>query len=91
MTTQQRVHRKLFILLLAFGAVGIFSTGCNKDKSVKQEMQEVGNDIERGTSKAIREIKDESCELINGKMQCAGQKAKHSVQDSTNKVEDAID
>ncbi len=91
MTSQRKVHRKLFILLISVAALSFVGTSCNKDRSVKQEMEETGRDIGRGTSKAVRDLKDKSCEMIDGKMQCAGQKVKHSIQNTSDKVEDAID
>lgn len=99
MNSQQKVHRRLFGLVLLAAITSFIGTGCNKQKEevkqeyneAKQEMQEAGRDIKRGAQKATREIKDESCEMVNGKMECAAQKAKHSMQNTSDKVEDAVD
>ena len=36
---------------------------------------------EKTTKKGLRQMKDEACELINGKLECAPQKLKHKAQD----------
>jgi len=49
------------------------------------------NDTKRGVKKAARAAEDKTCELVNGKMECAAKKVKHSIQNGADKVEDAID
>lgn len=61
------------------------------DDSVKETAKEVANDTKRAAQSTARTIKDKTCEMINGKMECAVQKAKHAVQNGADKVEDAID
>ena len=63
----------------------------DKSEAAKQKMEEVGNDTSRGAKKAWRGAKDKTCEMVNGKMECAGKKAKHSIQNGVDNVEDAID
>lgn len=84
---------KLILLLFAIMIFSMTSVFADKTKKteVRQEMEEVGRDTKRGTSKAFREVKDETCELINGKMECAAKKVKHSIQNGADQVEDAID
>lgn len=61
------------------------------EKTVKEEAKETWNDTKRGTKKAVREVKDKTCEMVNGKMECAAKKVKHSIQNGTDKVEDAVE
>ena len=63
----------------------------DRSEEAKEKMEEVGNDTARGGKKAWRGAKDKTCEMVNGKMECAGQKAKHSIQNGVDNVEDAID
>lgn len=76
-------------VLMCIGAVSLPARA--DDDTMKQKAEEVGNDIKRGSKDASRKAKDETCELVNGKMECAGQKAKHSIQKGADKVEDAMD
>lgn len=91
MTSQRRVHRKLFVLLISVATLSFVGSSCNKDNTVKQEMNEAGRDISRGTSKTVREVKDQTCEMVNGKMECAAKKVKHSIQNTTDNIEDAVE
>ena len=61
------------------------------DKTVKEKAKETMNDAKRGANKAARSAKDETCELVNGKMECAAKKVKHKIQNGADTVEDAID
>ncbi|HXH32209.1 MAG TPA: DUF1328 domain-containing protein [Bacteriovoracaceae bacterium] len=53
--------------------------------------KEAGRDAKRGARATLRTAKDKTCELGNGKADCAVQKAKHSVQDAADSVEDAVE
>lgn len=61
------------------------------DETVKEKAQEAGNDTKRAAKNATREVEEKTCELINGKMECAIKKVKHPVQKSADKIEDAVD
>ncbi len=63
----------------------------DKSEATKQKMEEMGSDTGRGAKKAWRGAKDKACDMVDGKMECAGQKAKHSIQNGVDKVEDAVD
>ena len=77
-------------LLIVAGTVG-YNMTVNADDTVAETANEVGNDSKRAVKKTARTVKDKTCEMINGKMECAAQKAKHAVQNGADKVEDAID
>jgi len=56
-----------------------------------EKMREVRSDAKRAAKNASREVEDKTCELINGKMQCTLKKAKHSIEKSSDEIEDAAD
>jgi len=60
-------------------------------EAVKHKVQEAGHDAKRSANKAGRAVKDKTCEMVNGKMECAAQKVKHSMQNGADKAEDAVD
>ncbi len=83
-------------MLMGILAAAIFGShaGVNSalaDETVKQKAEETMNDAKRSAKKAARDAKDKTCELVNGKMECAAKKVKHSIQNGADKVEDAID
>lgn len=61
------------------------------DTTVKEKAQEAANDAKRAGREAVRTIKDKTCHMINGKMECAAQKVKHSAQRASDNIEDAVD
>ena len=61
------------------------------EDSIKKKATETMNDTRRGVQKAGRDLKDKTCRLMNGQMECALQKAKHTIQDVADGVEDALE
>lgn len=62
-----------------------------KTQKMKQEAREAGNDTRRGMNRAGRKVQDATCEMINGKMECAGRRGMNAVKNGADKVEDAVD
>lgn len=81
----------LLSALLFIGAISISNMAFADDETTKQKAEEMGNDVKRGTKSATRKVQDETCELVNGKMECAVQKTENSIKKGADKVEDAID
>lgn len=61
------------------------------DEPVSKKVAEAANDSRRAVKKTYRKVKDETCSLTKGKMECAGDKVKHSVQNGTDTIEDAVE
>lgn len=80
--------KKMNILFLA---LSLMSSNSFADETVEEKAKELGNDTSRGVKKGARSVKDKTCELVDGKMKCATQKVKHSMQNVGDKVEDAVD
>lgn len=75
----------LCLSLLAAPAVGF------ADDTVGEKVEEAAKDTGRAVKKSARKVKDKSCEMVNGKMECAAKKAKHSAKNVGDKIEDATD
>lgn len=84
---------KFISLVLIFSSLAAFAGSDVKETKQKMEERadEAAADMGRASRHATREVKDKSCELVNGKMECAVQKTKHSIQDAGDKMEDAVD
>lgn len=76
-------------LLIVFSF--IITSHALANDSLKTKANEAMNDTKRGVQKAGRAVKDKTCEMINGKMECAAQKMKHSIQNTTDSLKDAVD
>ena len=68
-----------------------FNHAIAADDTLKEKVSEAGNDTKRAVKKGARKVKDETCEMVDGKMKCIGKKIKHSAQNAGDKIEDAID
>lgn len=56
-----------------------------------EAVHEVGSDTKKAVKKTWRKAKDATCEMVNGKMECAAQKAKHTLQNAGDEVSDKAD
>ncbi len=86
------MEKKVLMMIVVTAFIGLAGMRHSYgDETVKQKMEEVGNDTRRGTQKAYRKVKDETCEMINGKMECTAKKVKHSIQNAADNIEDKAD
>ena len=80
------------LALLTFAGINILSVNqAVSEETLTEKTKELGRDVNRGTKKAVRKVKDETCEMVNGKMECAAKKVKHSIQNTADDVEDAVE
>lgn len=89
----QTNFRMLFTALVTTALVGSYTVSnvFAADDTVKEKVVEAGKDTKRAMKKGARKVKDETCEMVDGKMKCMGQKIKHGAQNVGDKVEDAVD
>lgn len=86
------VSKVLPIAILTFAGISIINVNnAMSEESLTEKTKELGRDAKRGTNKAVRKVKDETCEMVNGKMECAAKKVKHSIQNTADDVEDAVE
>jgi hypothetical protein len=61
------------------------------DDTAKEKVEETTKDTKRAVNKGARKVKDKTCEMTNGKMECTAKKLKHKAQNAMDKAEDAAD
>ncbi len=72
------------VLLVVLGlSAGVSVAAMADDSKPVAEVKEAGHDMKKSAKKAGRDIKDATCEMVNGKMDCAAKKAVHKVKDAT--------
>lgn len=54
------------------------------------EFQATGESVGTATNKTVRKVEDKTCEMVNGKLECAGKKAKHKLQNAKDEAQDKI-
>ena len=73
-------------------AVSASPNNKGKDQTVRKEkMGETINDSRRSTREGWRKVKNESCEMVNGKTKCFVKKAKHTAESGADRLEDLVD
>lgn len=77
-------------LMIGYAGFANAKEGSKMDKAV-ESTKEAGRDLKKNTKQTVRDAKDEACELVNGKMECAGKKVKHKVQNGVDEVKDKVD
>jgi cytochrome c peroxidase len=72
--------RRLFDLCTAFSF-----------RRIKNEIRGQGTsqDIKKNAKKVANKVKDETCELVNGKMECVAKKMVHKAENLKEEVKDA--
>jgi hypothetical protein len=78
------------VVLASTFALG-FASFSNAEETVKDKTVETGKDFKKNAKQAGRNVKDEACEMVNGKMECAGKKIKHKTQNAVDEVKDKVD
>ena len=77
----------LALALALTSAFGI-QTAKAEDNKAAAAVKEGASDVSKGAKKAGRKIKDETCEMVNGKMECAAKKAGHKVENAVDEAKD---
>lgn len=79
------------LLLAATLSLGFASFSNASDDSLKDKTVEAAKDVKKNAKQAGRNMKDEACEMVNGKMECMGQKIKNKTKNAVDEVKDKVD
>lgn len=60
-------------------------------EGVVSTANEAAKDTGKALTKGARNLKDKTCEMMDGKMKCAGKKLKHKMQNAGDEVSDKVD
>jgi len=60
-------------------------------EGVVDSANEAVKDTGKALTKGARNLKDKTCEMMDGKMKCAGKKLKHKMQNAGDEVNDKVD
>jgi hypothetical protein len=86
--------KKILLIALTLGCFG-FENIVWAETTTAEKVEAEGREAKTSVKKAGRKASDEGCEMVNGKMQCLGKKAKHKMENAKdsakNKAESAKD
>lgn len=82
---------EIVLLSLSFAFVSLAGIYAAADDHAMETVKEAGRDMKKETKKAARNVQDKTCTMVKGKLECAGEKAKHKVQNAADEVGDKVD
>lgn len=90
MQMKRELMTSLMILGVAFAAPFAHANDDSKG-GLKEDIKEGARDVKKGVKKGYRAAKDKTCEVVNGKMECAAKKVKHKVQNAGDEIKDKVE
>ena len=60
-------------------------------EDVGTNVNEAAKDTKKAVRKGARKVRDKTCEMVDGKLNCAAKKLKHKVQNAGDDVSDKVD
>lgn len=79
------------VAVFCAGAIVPMKAVANDDDTVAEKVGEAGRDTGKEVKKGYRAMKDKTCEMVNGKMECAGKKLKHKAENAGDEISDKAD
>lgn len=76
----------LFLAVCAYIVLG----GNPSTNNITEEVREFGQDTVKEVKSGVRKVQDKTCEMIDGKVECAAKKAKHEAQNAADEIEDKL-
>lgn len=61
------------------------------EETMGDKASEAASDTGKSVKKGARAVKDKTCHMVKGKMECAGEKVKHKAQNAADEVEDKVE
>ncbi len=85
------MNRKLLnIFATTLLAVSLQSTAFAKE-TVGEKVSEAAEDTGKAIKKTTRKVKDKTCHMVKGKMECAAENVKHKVENAIDEGKDKVD
>ncbi len=85
----KRILLNVFVFI--FATIFLQVPSFANEESVGDKASEAASDVGKTVKKGARTVKDKTCHMVKGKMECAGEKVKHKAQNAADEVEDKIE
>lgn len=72
-------------------AASMSSVAIAADETVGEKTSEMVDDTGKAVKKGARKVKDKTCRMVKGKMECAAEKVKHKVENVTDEAKDKVE
>jgi len=81
----------MFRVLIALCALTVFPLVSHADETAAEKAEVKAAETKDSAKKVVRDADDKACEMVNGKMHCAGKKAKHALKNTGDKIDTKVD
>lgn len=92
------------IFVIALASIAVSMSACTNEmnksgseqtsesalENTKEAAQEVLEDTQKVAKKSYRDVKDKTCEMVNGKMECIAKEAVNKVKNAADSVKDKV-
>lgn len=87
------MHLLLVVVAVTFatGLTFALAEEASTATKAKDAVVEAGRDTKKVAKKAVRKIKDKTCTMVKGKMECAAEKVQHGIENTVDEVKDKAD
>jgi hypothetical protein len=76
-----------FLSISLTAALAIFGISAAAEETKLEKVETMANKTADSVRQTYRSAKDKGCEMVNGKMECAGKKIKNSARNLKDKIE----
>lgn len=83
MKNLMKITMAAFALSTAFAALPV-----RAEETLGEKVEEGASDTGKAIKKSARNVKDKTCEMVNGKLECAGKKLKHRAKNAADEIND---
>jgi len=74
-----------FLMCLCF--VSLFGMSVHAEVTATEKIETSADKAGDSVKKAYRKVKDKTCEMVNGKMECVAKKIKHKAKNAADAIE----
>ncbi|AZZ37492.1 hypothetical protein CIK05_12040 [Bdellovibrio sp. qaytius] len=86
------MNKKLLnIFAITLVTVSMQSVAFANDETMGEKASEAAQDTGKAVKKGVRKVKDKTCHMVKGKMQCAAEKMKHKAENVSDEVKDKVE
>ena len=82
--------KSVFTLIIASFLLAPF-TYSHAEETVTEKAKETATDAKKAVKKGAHRVQEKGCEMVNGKLQCLGDKVKNRGEEVKDKVKDMVD
>lgn len=86
------MNKKLLnVFAMIFLTASLQTVAFANDETMGEKASEAASDTGKAMKKGVRKMKDKTCHMVKGKMECAAENVKHKVENVSDEAKDKIE